>query len=77
MPEGTGITWEYSTDGGSTSDAIVPAEEENVPNIATTVLVRALLAGSERNDSPALNFKDVNLIGYLNLTSGAYLTREN
>ena len=77
MPEGTGIAWEYSTDGGSTWDAIVPAEEENLPNLATTVLVRALLAGSEANDSPALNFKDVNLIGYLNRTSGAYLSREN
>ena len=77
MPEGTDITWEYSTDGGSTWDAVVPAEEENLPNIATTVLVRALLSGSEGNDSPALNFKDVNLIGYLNGTSGAYLTREN
>lgn len=77
IPEGTGIAWEYSTDGGATWDAIVPAEEENLPNIAATVLVRALLAGSEINDSPALNFKDVNLIGYLNGTSGAYLTREN
>ena len=77
IPEGTGIAWEYSTDGGSTWDAIVPAEEENLPNLATTVLVRALLAGSEANDTPALNFKDVNLVGYLNGTTGAYVTREN
>ncbi len=77
IPEGTGIAWEYSTDDGSTWDAIVPAEEENLPNLAANVLVRALFAGSEANDSPALNFKDVNLIGYLNGTSGAYVTREN
>ncbi|MFZ1982979.1 MAG: hypothetical protein WAU91_01120 [Desulfatitalea sp.] len=29
------------------------------------------------NDTPALIFKDVNLVGYLNKTSGVYLTREN
>ena len=77
MPEGTGIRWEYSTDGGSTWDAIVPAEEENLQALATQVLVRALLSGSEANDSPALNFKDVNLIGYLNQREGVYVTREN
>ena len=77
IPEGSGIAWEYSTDDGSTWDAIVPAEEENLPNLAASVLVRALFAGTEANDSPALNFKDVNLIGYLNGTSGAYVTREN
>ena len=77
IPEGARITWEYSTDGGSTWDAIVPAEEENLPNLSTNVLVRALFSGSEANDSPALNFKDVNLIGYLDHTTGAYLTREN
>ena len=77
IPEGTGIAWEYSTDDGSTWDAIVPAKEENLPNLAASVLVRALFAGTEANDSPALNFKDVNLIGYLNGTSGAYVTREN
>ena len=77
IPEGTGIAWEYSTDDGSTWDAIVPAEEENLPNLAANVLVRALFAGSEANDSPALNFKDVNLIGYLNGTTGTYVTREN
>ena len=29
------------------------------------------------NDTPAINFRDVNLVGYLNKTTGAYLTREN
>lgn len=77
IPEGAGIVWEYSTDGGTTWDAIVPAEEENLPNIAADVLVRVVFSGSDANDSPALNFKDVNLIGYLNNTSGAYITREN
>jgi hypothetical protein len=77
IPEGAGIVWEYSTDGGSTWDAIVPAEEENLPNIAADVLVRAVFSGTEANDSPALNFKDVNLIGYLNNITGAYITREN
>ena len=77
MPEGTGITWEYSTDNGATWDAIVSAEEENLPNLAQKVLVRALFSGSEANDSPALNFKDVNLIGYLNQREGVYVTREN
>jgi len=77
IPEGCGIVWEYSTDFGATWDAIVPAEEENLPNIAADVLVRAVFSGTEANDSPALNFKDVNLIGYLNNTTGAYITREN
>ena len=77
VPEGTRIAWEYSTDGGATWDSIVPAEEENLPNLATSILVRARLAGSEANDTPALNFRDVNLVGYLNGTTGAYVTREN
>ena len=77
IPEGTGIVWEYSTDGGVTWDAIVPAEEERLPNLAAEVLVRAVFESSAVNDSPALNYKDVNLVGYLNNTTGAYITREN
>lgn len=58
-------------------DAIVPAEEERLPNLATQVLVRVRFASNAANDTPALSFKDVNLIGYLNGTAGAYITREN
>jgi len=76
-PEGTGIAWEYSTDGGVIWDAIVPAEEERLPNLASQVLVRALFSSNAVNNSPALIYKDVNLIGYLNNTTGAYLNREN
>jgi len=76
-PEGTGIAWEYSTDGGVIWDAIVPAEEERLPNLANQVLVRALFSSRAVNNSPALIYKDVNLIGYLNNTTGAYLNREN
>lgn len=77
IPQGTGITWDYSTDGGTTWDAIVPAEEEKLPNIATRVIVRARFTSSLLNDSPALNYKDVNLIGYLNGIEGTYISREN
>jgi len=77
IPQGTGMTWEYSTDGGVTWDAIVPAEEERLPNIATRVLVRARLTSNAPNDTPALNYKDVNLIGYLNGVEGTYISREN
>ena len=77
IPEGTGIVWQYSTDGGATWDALVPAEEERLPNLAGQVMVRALLSSEITNDSPALNFKDVNLVGYLNSQAGAYITREN
>ena len=77
IPQGTSLTWEYSTDGGTTWDAIVPAEEEKLPNIAAQVLVRARFASSLTNDSPALNYKDVNLIGYLNNPDGTYISREN
>jgi len=76
-PEGTGIAWEYSTDGGVIWDAIVPAEEERLPNLASQILVRALLSSNAVNISPALIYKDVNLIGYLNNTTGKYLNREN
>ncbi|HUT54336.1 MAG TPA: hypothetical protein VM658_13185 [bacterium] len=76
-PEGSAIVWEYSTDGGVTWDAIVPAEEERLPNLAGQVLVRALFSTGAANDSPALNFKDVNLLGFLNNPTGAYLNREN
>ncbi len=77
IPQGTALTWEYSTDGGATWDAIVPAEEERLPNIAAQVIVRARFASSVVNDSPALNYKDVNLIGYLNNPDGTYVSREN
>jgi hypothetical protein len=60
-----------------TWDAIVPAVEERLPNLATRVLLRARLTSTLSNDSPALNYKDVDLIGYLNNTTGAYITREN
>ena len=56
---------------------IVPAEEEKLPNLATNVLVRARFETSAFNDTPALNFKDVNVVGYLNNTTGTYITREN
>ena len=77
IPQGTALTWDYSTDGGATWDAIVPAEEERLPNIASQVLLRARFASSVVNDSPALNYKDVNLIGYLNNPDGTYISREN
>lgn len=77
IPEGTSLVWEYSTDAGASWDAIVPAEEERLPNLATRVLVRARLFSGMDNDTPALNYRDVNLLGYLNNTAGAYLTREN
>jgi len=77
VPQGTGIAWEYSTDGGVLWDAIVPAEEERLPNLASQVLVRALFSSNAANISPALIYKDVNLIGYLNNTTGKYLNREN
>lgn len=77
IPEGTSLVWEYSTDGGTRWDSIVPAEEEMLPNLATKVLVRARFSSPMNNDSPALNYKDVNLVGYLNKTTGTYLTREN
>ncbi len=77
IPQGTTLDWEYSTDGGATWDAIVPAEEERLPNLAGQLVVRVHLATSMANDTPAINFRDVNLVGYLNKTAGTYLTREN
>ena len=53
------------------------AEEERLPNLATRVQIRVRLSSSLSNDTPAINFRDVNLVGYLNKTTGAYLTREN
>lgn len=77
IPQGTGITWDYSTDGGSSWDAIVPEEEESLPNVAAQITVRARLTSSTANDTPALNYLDVNLIGYLNHPDGTYISREN
>jgi len=77
IPEDTGLVWEYSTDGGTIWDAIVPAEEERLPNLAADVLVRVQFSTGMSNDTPALNFKDINLVGYLNNTTGVYITREN
>ncbi len=77
IPEGCAMLWEYSMNGGVSWDALVPAEEERLPNLATQVLVRVRLASNADNDSPVLSFRDVNLIGYLNGTAGVYVTREN
>jgi hypothetical protein len=41
------------------------------------VSVRAKFSSSVLNDSPALNYRDVNLIGYLNSADGTYISREN
>lgn len=76
-PDGTAITWDYSTDGGNSWDALVPEEEEKLPNVASQVTLRAKFTSSATNDSPALNYRDVNLIGYLNNADGTYITREN
>jgi hypothetical protein len=77
IPQGTGMTWDYSMDGGVTWDAIVPEEEESLPNVAAQVIIRSKLSSSTANDTPALNYKDVNLIGYLNNPNGVYISREN
>ncbi|CAM2070197.1 DUF4815 domain-containing protein [Sulfidibacter corallicola] len=79
LPEGTFITWEYSTDGGQVWDALVPAEEEQLPNITNQVLVRARFVRTEplEHESPALVIGDVALIGYFNDDSGVYITREH
>ena len=77
VPQGCSMVWEYSLDGGATWDAMVPAEEERLPNLATNVLIRVRFEADAANDTPALNFRDVNLVGYLNQTAGAYITREN
>ncbi|MEE9368289.1 MAG: DUF4815 domain-containing protein, partial [Pontiella sp.] len=77
LPEGTNLLWEYSADSGQTWDAVVPAEEERLPNLTDSILVRIRFSSGMNNDTPALNFRDVNLIGYLNKTTGVYLTREN
>ncbi len=77
VPEGTSLIWEYSVDSGATWDAIVPAEEEQLPSLVAQVTLRATLTSLQPNDSPTFNFKDVNLVGYLNSPSGTYVTREN
>ncbi|MHB1461991.1 MAG: DUF4815 domain-containing protein [Armatimonadota bacterium] len=77
VPQGTSMSWDYSSDDGATWDAVVPAEEERLPGVATRVLLRAKFAGSAGNDSPALNFGDVNLVGYLNNAEGTYISRAN
>ncbi len=41
------------------------------------MLIRARFIGSQANDTPALNYKDVALVGYLSNTEGTYLSREN
>ena len=53
----------------------VPAEEERLPNLASQVLVRALFSSNAANISPALIYKDVNLIGYLNNICLLYTSR--
>jgi hypothetical protein len=45
--------------------------------LAADILVRVRFSTDMSNGTPPLNFKDVNLVGYLNKTSGVYLTREN
>ena len=77
IPEGTGLVREYSTDGSTTWDATVPAEGERPPNLAADVLVRVRFPTGMNSDMPALNFKDVNLVGYIKKTSGVHLAREN
>ena len=76
IPEGTRVEWQYSTDDGTTWNAIVPAEEETLPDGTTWVLLRALFTGGQINDTPALNFRDVSLIQHMNTTQGHYVSRQ-
>ena len=46
QPESSGITWEYSTDGGVSWNAIVPGIEERLSDLASRVIVRAVLSGT-------------------------------
>ncbi len=66
IQEGTHLIWEYSTDGGLAWDAFVPAKEERLPNLATRVQVFMPLNSSLSNDTPTINFRDLNLVDCLN-----------
>ncbi len=77
IPQGTSMSWDYSADEGVTWDAVVHDEEDRLPYVATRVLLRAKFTGSSGNDSPALNFGDVNLVGFLNSAEGTYISRAN
>jgi hypothetical protein len=74
--EGTGLVWELSLDGGASWSALVPAEEEQLPAVISQALLRVRFGSMRPNESPVLNYKDVNLVGYLNSSAGVYVSRE-
>lgn len=53
---------------------MVPAEEEPLPNAPLPGPDPRVRLSSRLPMTPAINFRDVNLVGYLNKTTGAYLT---
>ncbi|MBO1320262.1 hypothetical protein [Acanthopleuribacter pedis] len=56
---------------------MIPEEGERLPALANDVLIRVRFSGSKPNETPALKFGDVNLIGYLDQESGVYVTCEH
>lgn len=77
IPQDTGITWEYSNDDGTTWHAFVPGQEEQLANLTNDITIRAILTNQADTETPAINFRDVNLITHQNRSQGTYLTRES
>jgi hypothetical protein len=54
----------------------VPGEEEQLPNLATRVVVRALFSTTTSQITPAVGIGDLHLMTYQNATIATYVTRE-
>ena len=77
IPQGCSILWEYSRNTGVTWTAFTPGEDEIAnPAGSGPMLVRATLSSPRGNESPAIAFKNLMLIGYLGGLEGAYISRQ-
>jgi hypothetical protein len=78
IEEGAALTWQYSTDEEATWTPFDPAEEVNLPIVADTLIVRAIMTSDPANRyaGVGINHESVVLETFKNATKSSYVTLE-
>lgn len=75
VPTDTTLSWEYSSDNGTTWYPISLGSDLELSSIVTNLLVRACIETSRPEVSPVIAMDSVELIGYLNNTDCEYISK--
>ncbi len=69
------LTWEYELNGDGVTRPFEPFSKRLLDAQATSVILRAKLSTSDPDVSPSITLPGVGLAGFLNATTGAYVSR--